>query len=158
MSLNILRLPNYSPIEMIKHDPVDGILQTVFELGRVMRKKMMKSGKDDLHFGQLHVLAFAAEKPGITMSEIAELMQVSSPTATSFVDRLAKIGLLVRKHDTKNRTLVRLKITSEGKTLLKRKMAEKRKSFALLLSVLSPKDQASFLVILRKILLSCSSK
>ncbi len=138
-------------IKTMPTDLMDGIIQKTFDFGRIMRKKMMKADKGDLHMGQLHILSFIQEQPGITMTDIADLMRVSSPTATSFVDRLVKLEYIVRRHDTENRKLVRLDLTELGKNKLKEKMAEKKRIIADVLSVLSPEDQKSLLSILTTI-------
>ncbi len=101
---------------------------------------------------QLHVVALAAEKSGITMTEVAEYLQVSSPTATSFVDRLVKLGFLTRKHDSKNRKLVRLSVTVDGARMLKKKMAEKKKVITSVLSVLNSEDRKTLHRILHELL------
>lgn len=132
-------------------DVIDDIIDTAMDFGRDMRRRMMKSGKSDLHMGQVHILACVKEQPRITMKEIADHMKVSSPTATSFVDTLVKLGFLVRKHDARNRKLVRLSITKAGRTTLTTKMAEKKAAVATLLSVLSSEDRRALHSILKKL-------
>lgn len=135
----------------MRTDVMDGIIESAFDFGRVMRKKMLKSGKTDLHMGQVHILACVKEQPGLTMTEIADHMKVSSPTATSFVDKLVKMKLIVRKHDARNRKLVRLSITKAGEKTLVKQMAEKKAAIAGLLSVLSAEDQRALRSILQKL-------
>jgi DNA-binding MarR family transcriptional regulator len=132
-------------------DVIDDIIDTAMDFGRVMRKRMMKSGKADLHMGQVHILACVKEQPKLTMSEIAEHMKVSSPTATSFVDTLVKLGLISRTHDARNRKLVRLSITKAGERTLVTKMAEKKAAVAELLSVLSAEDRRVLHSILKRL-------
>ena len=137
---------------MVKTDHTDGIIQATFEIGRVLRRRMMSANGKDIHMGQLHALAFIKAKNGITMKELAASMMVTSPSATSFIDRLATLGYVRRVADTTNRKLVRLAITPEGLKVLKRKTAEKKKMFMELFTPLSVADQKSLLTILHKVL------
>lgn len=140
------------------HDhPIDTLVQSVYELGRTLRQRMVSCDMGDLHMGQIHALLFVQEREGITMKELAGLLRVTSPSATSFVDRLVKLGYVVRLQDPKNRRLVRLKISEAGTKMLREKMAERRKIFAEILSVLSDNDQKTLSAILRKVLDGCSS-
>ncbi len=136
----------------MRSDVTDELLQATFEIGRSLRKRMLSIGSKDMHMGQLHALAFIQEKGDITMTQLAAMLQISSPSATSFIDRLVQLKFVERRQDQKNRKLVRLAITPSGKKILKTKMAEKKKMFEKLLSALSPTDQVALLAILRKML------
>ena len=139
------------------HDQAGKILQAAFTLGRLLRTKMASGKPDDLHMGQLHAMIFIAHQPGITMTDLAKILCVTSPTATSFVDRLVRMGFVTRGNDAKNRKLVRLKISPVGKRILTTKMREKKKVASLVLSSLSAKDQAQLLTILTKMIEGCST-
>ena len=130
---------------------IDGIIQRTFDLGRVLRKKMHTGDPSDLHMGQIHALAFIKDYPGITMSKVAAMLQVSSPTATSFVGRLVRMGYVTRHQDKKNRTFVRLEVTKAGAAILGSKMSEKRRIIADVLSVLSVADQRALHALLSKV-------
>ena len=142
---------------MKRIDVTDGIMQATFEIGRSLRRRMLSSSNSDMHMGQLHCLGLVQEQDGITMKEIATMLQIASPSATSFVDRLVQLGYVVRKQDQKNRKLVRLSITIGGRRILKEKMAVKKKMFQGLLRALSKHDQQTLLTILRTMLKSCQS-
>jgi DNA-binding MarR family transcriptional regulator len=115
----------------------------------------MVCGSDDLHLGQLHALASVHAKGGMTMKELADALQVSSPSATTFVDRLVGMKYLSRIHDVENRRIVRLTVTPAGKRILVRKMAEKQRIVAEVMRPLSPADKRAFLRILKSMLDSC---
>lgn len=136
----------------VNHSGIDGLVQSVYELGRVIRKRMMSCDAGEIHMGQVHALLFIQEKPGITMKELADLLRVTSPSATSFIDRLVKLKYVERLHDEENRRLVRLRMTDSGVKILKQKMTERRKIFAEILGQLPDSDQEALLQILRKVL------
>jgi DNA-binding MarR family transcriptional regulator len=127
-----------------------------FELMRAMRKKMSTSrimNQDACpNMLQIHVLHMISEHQGITMKEVAGFMKVSSPSATTFVNRLVNLGWVERVADIKNRKLVRLKMTLKGEKVLKDMMTARHKAFELLLSGLPQADQQDFIRILQKLL------
>lgn len=133
-------------------DVTAGIIQSTFDIGRMMRAKMMSSAPNGMHMGQIQALLFIHEHKGVTMTELAQMLHVKSPTATSFVSRLHRMKLVTRSHDAKNRKLVRLSLTIKGQRMLKEKFAERKKMVASLLNALSVKEQVQFLKLLHTIL------
>ena len=137
---------------MKKPDITDGILNATFEIGRVLRRRMLSAAASGIHMGQLHALALIHEHDGITMIELAQTLSIASPSATSFADRLVELRYVKRKADKKNRKLVLLGITPLGEKMLKKSMAMKRKIFARVLSSLSSQQQHSLFTILTSLL------
>ena len=135
-----------------KPDLTDGILQVTFEIGRVLRRRLLSKPHSGIHMGQLHALAFIHEHRGITMKELADMLYITSPSATSFVDRLVQLHYVKRIADKKNRKLVRLGMTPLGQNMLKKNMALKKKIFAKLLTSLSSDQQHSLLALLTTLL------
>lgn len=133
------------------------IIQAAFEIGRALRTKVMKRA-DLIQMAQLHALAFIRTKKGITMKELACMLNVTSPSATVFVDRLEKMGFVRRRHDRRDRKIIRLSVTPEGKRILREKMAEKKELVSAILSSLSIGDQRTLLRLLRKMIKSCSGQ
>jgi MarR family transcriptional regulator, organic hydroperoxide resistance regulator len=136
----------------IKPDGIDALIQSVYELCRVMRKKMLCCEDGEVHMGRIHALLHIQENPRITMKQLADALKVSSPSATSFVERLVKLSLVERLHDKDNRRFVRLKLLPKGKKILKQKIAERRKMFVEVLGALSSNDQKVLFKILQKVL------
>ncbi len=133
----------------------DQILQMAFELTRLLRRQAMLQHDDDhcdVNMLQLHALAMIHEHEGITMTQVAKFMKVASPSATSFVNRLVKLGWLQRATDPTNRKLVRLKLTVDGQSVLKKKMQARKQAFRRLMELISQPDQKELARILQKVL------
>ena len=67
---------------------------------------------------QFSVLAVAADNPGVTQSELAEVLAVERPRMVPILNRLEALGLaqrLVSETDKRNRQIV---LTPQGKSLL----------------------------------------
>ena len=138
-------------------DVTGQLIHSTFEIGRLLRTKMMVCAPDDMHMGQLHALVFIREQEGITMKELAKLLHVTSPSATSFITRLEKMGYVKRTHDKENRKLVRVTLTPSGRKILESKMTEKRCIVEKILSGLTIQDQKSLLSLLQKMIDHCST-
>ncbi len=135
------------------NDLVGEAMGLVFELTRMLRQRIM-AHHDEEHCNmlQLHVLAMIQKHEGITMTEIAKFMKVASPSATSFVARLVKMGLLERATDPENRKLVRLRVTPAGQLLLREQMDSRRLAFRQMLELLPEPERKEFVRLLQKLL------
>lgn len=68
----------------------------------------------DLSLAQLHVIRVIRSHGEMAMSELAEQMGVSPPSASAMVDRLVEKGVLCREHSTEDRRKVVVRISPEG--------------------------------------------
>jgi DNA-binding MarR family transcriptional regulator len=137
---------------------VDQIIHTVFELGRLIRHDALCREKgregEKTNFLQIHALFIIDAQEGLTMKEFASALMITSPSATSFINRLVRMGWVTRMSDPKNRKIIRLKLSAKGKTVMKKKMLERREHMHSILNQLSSKDQES----LSRILTTLHSK
>lgn len=120
------------------------IIQLWMEISRLLRRKMVKGKHDDascMNPMQMHGMVVIADHSNITMKEFADHLHISSPSATSFVDRLVKLRLVARSADEKNRKLVHLSLLPEGRVALERAMKEHSEVMHDLFSLLQPNDQ-----------------
>lgn len=99
---------------------------------------------------QFSVMAVAADNPGVTQSELAEVLAVERPRMVPIINRLEELGLaerIVSEEDKRNR---RIALTPKGKsqlTELKRRFAIHEKQLAAQLG----KDKVSLLRDLRRL-------
>jgi len=68
----------------------------------------------DLSVTQLHAIMNIKEHGQLSMSELAERMGVSPPSASAMVDRLVEKSLLIREHSSKDRRKVVVRISPEA--------------------------------------------
>lgn len=136
-----------------KRNPIDRVIESTFEIGRIMRHRMKCEAKDNrINFLQIHALMLISEQDGITMHELADALHVTSPSATSFVNRLVKMQWLERMHDPHNRKLVRLRVTAKGKALLREKLMLRQKLMREFFSLLGAAEQASLAALHEKLI------
>ena len=140
-------------------DSTDRIVSLTLDMSRHMRKRMCDFA--DNHKGpsmlQLHAMIVIQEHEGMTMKEFAKQLQITGPSATSFINRLVKQQLVKRIADRTNRKLVRLKLTPKAATVLKVAMLQRKKFLSHLLSLLTETDRRDFLRILDSLLAALKS-
>lgn len=119
------------------------IIQLWMEISRLLRRKMLKGKTQDpcMNPMQMHGMLVISEHPDITMTEFATHLHISSPSATSFVDRLVKLKWVERSADQKNRKLVHLRMLPEGRVALEQTMKEHSAVMHDLFSLLAEEDQ-----------------
>src|SRR3989344_8311423 len=124
---------------------VDQLIELLFKTGQLIREHTKPREKLNLaSFVQLHILQFIAmsdiNKP-INMSDIANYLNITPPSATSLVNNLVKNKELKRVPDTNDRRVVRLILTQSGLTTLVRGRARLIKKVKAVLGGLSRKEQ-----------------
>ena len=70
-----------------------------------------------LHLGQEHLLALLWAQDGRTPGELAEALNVTTPTVVKAANRMSTAGLLTRRRDDHDNRLVRLWLTDAGRAL-----------------------------------------
>jgi DNA-binding MarR family transcriptional regulator len=142
---------------MSQASSTDHIISLTFDLSRIMRHTMMCASREgvELNFLQIQSLALIESHKGMTMKELAEHLRIASPTATSFIGRMEKLGWVERMHDPKNRKLVRLRLTRVWKNMFRAKKAQRMKVIRRIINLLPPEDQRVLAVLLEKLHKSC---
>ena len=136
---------------MIPQSVPDKIITQWMDITRLLRRKMSHGQKTDMGINpmHLHAMMMIREHTALTMTEFAKHLCVTTPSATSLVNRLVKAKLIKRFADKKNRKLVRLKLTDAGLATLTAKMKQHTKMMRDLFALLSPADQREFSRILK---------
>jgi DNA-binding MarR family transcriptional regulator len=129
------------------------LAEVIFKGSRMMREHMgFKSEVGNLSMLQMQVLLFVKQRPSAHMREIADNFKIELPSATSLIDTLSKAKLVDRKIDSRDRRIVRINLTTQGKELLAQAVKERTKKIANILSYLSNEDKSDLLRIMQKLL------
>ena len=117
------------------------------ELPEDLRAEM---GAVTLHqLGALHTIH---RRGSVTMSELADALGATSmSTATQMGDRLARLGLVQREHDGRDRRVVRLSLTPRARTLLERSLALRRRALEQALSSLDDEELATLVELTERV-------
>lgn len=135
-----------------KQDAPDRIITLWMQITRLLHQRMVSlrkgKGPSALNPMQIHALIIIKEHDGLTMKEFAQFLHVTSPSATSFANRLVRLKWIKRVSDKTNRKLVRLRLTDTGGKIISGKMKEHTSAMRELFALLSADDQNEFIRIL----------
>jgi DNA-binding MarR family transcriptional regulator len=127
---------------------------TIQQLIRRVHEKMEILMAQGITGSQFFVMKKISERGKMTVSEVANEMNVSLSAITAMTDRLYKMGLIKRDRDEKDRRLVWLTITPQGGKTLQNCGMNRQEVFRKYLGGLSQEDLNSLINICDKILAS----
>jgi DNA-binding MarR family transcriptional regulator len=107
--------------------------------------RMVKAGISMTH---LHILWVLEHHGDLTMSRLAELLDVSVSNATGLIDRMEERGLVERVRVPNDRRIVLVRASAEGARIRDEIEALKQDRMRSILSRLTPEQQARVLVAL----------
>jgi DNA-binding MarR family transcriptional regulator len=118
------------------------LLDLILMVSLIVRDKVkLQSAKHQLSIIHLWMLRFVAENTNPTMRDIATFLNISAPSATSFVETLIKNGFLLRQVDEQDRRVVRIVLSPAGSKLYADIMEGVRIKVSDLIENLNPKEQ-----------------
>ena len=91
---------------------------TILRLSRHLRREAQRDGSSSL---DAQLLGTLSEEPGLGVSELAEMEQMSRPAMSAHIKRLMQLGYLQRDHarGDGDRRRVALSVTRSGTTYLR---------------------------------------
>ena len=85
-------------------------------LSRLMRQKFNEAAAEQgLFSGQQDIIFLLVKNEGITLSKLAQKLEVSAATASVSVKRMEKAGFIIKKQDEKDARITRLYPTEKAK-------------------------------------------
>ena len=118
------------------------ILEIVPQIMQFIRVEMRSQRTPDLTVPQFRTLAFINRNPGASLSEVAEHIGITLPSASKLADGLVGRALITRQEASEDRRRITLEITPEGKALLNAAFQGEQASLAKGLQVLAPEELA----------------
>ena len=105
--------------------------------------------RTSLSLVHLHVLTVLEDDSPLSMSKLAEALDVSVASATGIVDRMEQRGLVERTREPDDRRVILVHATGAGDAVFRDLAAERRKMLSRLLDRMTDDELDSFLVGLR---------
>jgi DNA-binding MarR family transcriptional regulator len=97
----------------------------------------------------LNLLMLLRARGPLTMTHLAELLDVSVASATGIVDRMEKKGVIARTRSEEDRRVVEVSVTERGEEIFSAMQAERQIRLTQLLSEIKDNDLAALLQGLR---------
>ena len=122
------------------------------ELGRLRSlRDPMADLAGDLTPPQMHSMMWLFEEGPLPLSTVAQRVRCSAPTITGVIDRLERLGHVVRMRDTKDRRVVLVKLTAQGTRIAKKLDAAFSKHLVHFFDAMTASDGDTLLSILRRV-------
>jgi DNA-binding MarR family transcriptional regulator len=119
------------------------VMEVVPPVMRTIRVEMRQAGSQELTVPQLRTLLFLARRNGVSLSEVAEQIGLTMPSASRLVDLLVERGLVRRRTSAADRRRVTLAATPRGRTLMENVRVEAQARVARRLADLPPDSRAA---------------
>ncbi len=142
--------PSGSAVEVHRDLIVDAVLSASRVLVAVAARSLGDVA-DEVTLTQYRTLVVLASRGPQSLAELADAVDVTSPTATRMCDRLIKKGLILRRHDRGDRRLIRLTLAKKGHDLVDAVTKRRRAEIARLLEAIPPEQQAALVDSLQRL-------
>jgi DNA-binding MarR family transcriptional regulator len=121
------------------------VLDVVPLVMRTMRMEIRHNRRNDLSVPQFRTLIFLNRNPGAQLSNLAEHLGLTPPSASKLIDGLVAKQLVERQLSLVDRRRVTLTLTQTGKILLDAAYQETQAYFTDLFAVLSDRDLSNLI-------------
>jgi DNA-binding MarR family transcriptional regulator len=133
----------------------DETWQILEALSALTRELTRASGEPDdgppMTLTQRLALFEVAVRGPMRLSELADRMRITAPTASRAVDALVDHGLVERRPDPGDRRAVRIDLTRHGRREVDERRARAAAALEPILSALSAKDRAQLAALLKRL-------
>ena len=102
-------------------------------------------------FPQLWVMERLSHQDRCPMNELAHFLKVTRPAATGLVDRLIAQGLVSREGDSRDRRIVRVRLTPKGRRILSDIWEQKRRMLQEVFGRIAPARRQQYLQTLEQV-------
>ena len=117
------------------------ILETIPAVMTAIRTEMRACRAPGLSVPQFRSLVFVNRNPGTSLSNVAEYLGLSLPSASKLIDGLVKRSLVARHDSEQDRRKITLALTPVGRANLEQTQHCARQTLAQTLSKLSEADR-----------------
>lgn len=130
--------------------------QRINEIMPVIIKEFVRRQSNQLFKGQITlpqflILGFLYREQESKMTALAHFMRVSTAAMTGIVDRLVRVGYVVRISDPFDRRITKIKLTAKGSQLLNRVNEQRKQTIIKIFGKISENDRRDYLRILTQI-------
>jgi len=126
----------------------DQLIEVVPLIMRRIRREMRRHSIPGLSVAQFRTLIYLQRHPGTSLSEVAEFLGLTLPSASKLVDRLV-MDKSVSRRIAQDRRRVKLGLTERGQTALDLARLEAREQLSESLKLLSQEELATVSAALR---------
>src|SRR5688572_10671082 len=108
-------------------------------------------GMDVCRKAEVKMVEILGSKGAMIMTELADRSALSLSTTTGFIDGLVEKGLVKRERSEKDRRIVQVELTSEGRSIYEQALEVRLRMVRGMLGALNKEEQEQFVKLFRKI-------
>jgi DNA-binding MarR family transcriptional regulator len=116
-------------------------LEVIPMMMRHVRAEFRSHRTSDLSVPQFRALVFINRNPGTALSPLSEHLGLTLPSTSKMVDQLVLRGYLDRRSSQRDRRMITLQITTQGKSILEKSFQATLNQFQGLFEKLSNQEQ-----------------
>ena len=121
------------------------VVEAVLLLMQSVYAEVKRQHAPDLSVSQFRALAFIERRTGASLSQVAEHLGISLPSASQMVDKLVARNLVTRQTSATDRRYVTLTLTAQGRSVLGMTLQSVETHLAEMLAMLPDADRATVL-------------
>ena len=118
-------------------------------VARARHLKAHRTRHQSASTAHLHIIMMLEAEGPLTMTRLAEAIEVSLSSATGLVSRMEDRGLVERLHDDADRRVVRVRLTDAGRAVTGEHELVHQQQMARLLEAMTPDEQRTCLAAVR---------
>jgi len=115
------------------------------------RQTPVVAATGEISFAQMAILHILKDRKKCKMTEMAELLFITTSAATGIVDRMVKAGFLKRILDPDDRRVINIELTPKGKKAIDMVFKSRQKMMIGIFNDFSPKEREDYLKLVNKI-------
>lgn len=131
---------------------ISHLINLFFMTHRSLHKHMQEAKViASFSFLQFLTMKFVQEEGKVSMKEIARFLSITPASATSLINGLVRTGVLERVTDQRDRRIIRLQATTEGRKRLDETDEQAKRELKRVFMKLGDADRSSLITVLEKL-------
>ena len=127
-------------------DRIEEVVPAVMKGFAKMQTNELFKGKITLP--QFFILSHLCKQGESKMSELADVMDVTTAAVTGIVDRLVRYGYIMRFYDPKDRRVINIKLTAKGSNMVQKINRQRKQITSEVFGRISKEERNNYLSIM----------
>jgi len=134
---------------------IDSIIEDIFHVYPLIYKKLLKvdfgSVEGSLSYLHFLIIRMLARTGALPISEIGRRLVIPRPQMTHLIDQLIDLDMVIRLPNTKDRRIINIELTGNGKATLRKCVELLRDNIKLKMKSLDDRELLELSVLLRRL-------
>lgn len=141
-------------IHMNKELELVETLDKLNELTKKFQKQLLSGDLKEYTLRQLYYIELINKNKGISVSELADILNVKKSTVSIAINQLVDLGIITKNQCKEDKRFYLLELTPKGNNIIKKHMLIHKNTIKKILKILNPEEVENFIQIVNKITVS----